>query len=139
MRPRLVFVDAAIPDCEGEARLNPDVVDLLRPLAVDGVLPPWSVWLGQGGVERLIPNREMRARVEAELPELPVALFDDPLPVPAGWCEWPWDYLLLSEDMRAKPSEPARLAGRSSKSWGITSTSSTGRAEVAANLVRTSA
>jgi hypothetical protein len=81
-RPRLAFVDAAIPECEGEARLNPDVVDLLRPLAVKGVLPPWSVWLGEGGVERLIPNSEMRARVEAELPELPMTLFEDGLPVP---------------------------------------------------------
>jgi pimeloyl-ACP methyl ester carboxylesterase len=101
-RPRVVFVDAAIPDCEGEARLNPDVVDLLRPLAVDGVLPPWSVWLGEGGVERLIPDREMRAQIEAELPELPMTLFEDALPVQSGWCEWPCGYLLLSEDMRGE-------------------------------------
>ena len=39
-RPRLVFVDAIVPDCEGEALLDPGVVDLLRPAAVDGVLPP---------------------------------------------------------------------------------------------------
>ena len=109
-RPRLVFVDAAIPDCEGEARLNPDVVDLLRPLAVEGVLPPWSVWLGEGGVERLIPDSEMRARVEAELPELPMTLFEAALPVPAGWCGWPCDYLLLSEDMRGE-AERARSLG----------------------------
>lgn len=110
VRPRLVFVDAAIPDCEGEARLNPDVVDLFRPLAVDGVLPPWSVWLGEGGVERMIPNSEMRARVVAELPELPLTLFEDALSVPAGRCEWSWDYLLLSEDMRVE-AERARSIG----------------------------
>ena len=45
-RPRLVFVDAAIPECEGEARLNPVVVDLLRPLAVEGVLPPGFAVVG---------------------------------------------------------------------------------------------
>jgi hypothetical protein len=58
VRPRLVFVDAAIPDCEGEARLGPAVVDLLRPLAVNGVLPPWSVWWGEprGGLNRVIPT-----------------------------------------------------------------------------------
>ena len=76
-RPRLVFVDAAIPECVGEAKLDPVVVDGLRPLAVEGVLPPWSVWLGEGALERLIPNREMRAWVEAELPELPLKLFED--------------------------------------------------------------
>jgi hypothetical protein len=108
--PRLVFVDAVIPECEGEVRLDPGVVDLLRSLAVDGVLPPWSVWLGEGGVERLIPNREMRALVEAELPELPMTLFEDGLPVPAGWCEWPCDYLLLSEEMRGE-AERARSLG----------------------------
>jgi len=108
--PRLVFVDAAIPDCEGEARLNPVVVDLLRPLAVEGVLPPWSEWWGEGGVERLIPDSEMRARVEAELPELPMTLFEAALAVTAGWCDWPCDYLLLSEDMRGE-AEQARSLG----------------------------
>jgi pimeloyl-ACP methyl ester carboxylesterase len=109
-RPRLVFVDAAIPVCEGEARLDPVVADLLRPLAVEGVLPPWSAWWGEGEVERLIPNREMRARVEAELPELPMRLFDEGPPAPAGWCEWQCDYLLLSEEMRGE-AERARSLG----------------------------
>jgi pimeloyl-ACP methyl ester carboxylesterase len=108
--PRLVFVDAAIPDCEGVARLNPDAADLLRPLAVEGVLPPWSVWWGEGAVERMIPDTEMRDRVVAELPELPMTLFDGALPVPAGWCKWPWDYLLLSEEMRGE-AERARSLG----------------------------
>lgn len=110
VRPRLVFVDAVIPDCEGEAKLDPAVVELLRTLAVDGVLPPWSVWWGEGGVERLIPDSEMRARVEAELPELPMTLFEVALPVPNGWCEWPCGYLLLSEDMRDE-AERARSLG----------------------------
>ena len=131
MRARaLVFVDAAIPECNGDARLNPVVVDLLRPLAVDGVLPPGFLRLGEGGLERLIPDSEMRARieprVEAELPELPMTLFEEGLPVAVGWCEWRCDYLLLSEEMRGAPSEAARLDGLSSKTWGIAWTSSTG-------------
>ncbi len=109
-RPHLVFIDAAIPDCEGQSRLNPAVVDLYRPLAVDGVLPPWSAWLGEGEVERLIPDNDKRARVEAELPELPLALLEDALPVPDGWCEWPSTYLLLSEEMRGE-AERARSLG----------------------------
>lgn len=109
-RPRLVFVDAVIPDCGGEAKLDPVVVDLLRTLAVDGVLPPWSVWWGEGGAERLIPDNEQRHRVEAEVPELPMTLFEVGLPVPAGWCEWPCGFLLLSEDMRDE-AERARSLG----------------------------
>jgi len=109
-RPRLVFVDAAIPECEGDARLNPVVVDLLRPLAIEGVLPPGFLWLGEGGLERLIPDSEMRARVEAELPELPMTLFEEGLPVAAGWCEWRCDYLLLSEEMRGE-AERCRSIG----------------------------
>ena len=112
VRPRLVFVDAVIPECEGEAKLDPAVVDLLRPLAVDGVLPPWSVWWGEprGGVEQVIPNSERRAHVEAELPELPIKLFEEALPVPAGWCDWSCGFLLLSEDMRDE-AERARSLG----------------------------
>jgi hypothetical protein len=52
----------------------------------------------------------MRAHVEAELPELPLKLFEDPLPVPAGWCDWPCGYLLLSEEMRDE-AERARSLG----------------------------
>lgn len=110
VHPRLVFVDAALPDCEGEAKLDPVVVGLLRTMSVDGVLPPWSIWLGEGGVERMIPNSELRAEVEAELPELPMALFEGALPVPAGWCDWPCGFLLLSEDMRDE-AERARSLG----------------------------
>jgi hypothetical protein len=109
-RPRLVFVDAAIPECEGEAKLDPAVVDLLRAVAVEGVLPPWSEWWGEGELERLIPNRGRRARVVAELPELPMTLIEAAPPVPAGWCEWLSGYLLLSEDMRGD-AEKARSLG----------------------------
>ena len=109
-RPRLVFVDAVIPECEGEARLHPAVVDLLRTLAVEGVLPPWSVWWGEGGAERMIPDRRLRAEVEAELPELPMVLFEGAVPVAAGWCDWPCAFLLSSEDMRDE-AERARSMG----------------------------
>ena len=135
-RPRLVFVDAAIPECEGEARLNPDVVDLLRPLAVDGVLPRWSVWLGEGGVERLIPSSEMRARVEAELPELPMALFEGGPPVPVGWCEWSCDYLLLSEEMRGEAERARSLGWSVLEHLGNHLDVVNRAAEVAADLVR---
>lgn len=138
VRPRLVFVDAAIPDCEGEARLDPAVVDLLRPLAVDGVLPPWSVWWvgGDGGVEQVIPDSEIRARVEAELPELPLALIEDGLPVPAGWCGWRCGFLLLSGDMRDEAERARSLGWSVLEDLGNHLDVVNRAAEVAADLVR---
>ena len=135
-RPHLVFIDAAIPDCKGEARLDPAVVDLLRPLAVDGVLPPWSAWLGEGGVERLIPDSEKRARVEAELPELPIALFEGALPVPAGWCEWRTAFLLLSEEMRGEAERARSLGWSVLEDLGNHLDVVNRAAEVAADLMR---
>jgi hypothetical protein len=39
-----------------------------------------------------------------------LSLFEAALPVPAGWCEWPCGFLLLSEDMRDE-AERARSLG----------------------------
>jgi hypothetical protein len=138
VRPRLIFVDAAIPDCEGEARLDPAVVDLLRPLAVDGVMPPWSAWRGEGWVEQEIPNPEMRARVQAELPELPMELFEDALPVPAGWCEWSCAYLLSSDEMRGEAERAHSLGWLVLEDLGNHLDVVNRAAEVAANLLRIS-
>jgi len=135
-RPRLVFVDAAIPECDGDARLDPNVVDLLRPLAVEGILPPWSVWLGEGGVEQMIPDGELRARVEAELPELPMTLFEAALPAPAGWCDWLCGYLLLSEDMRDEAERARSLCWSVLEDLGNHLDVVNRAAEVAADLVR---
>lgn len=137
-RPHLVFVDAAIPDCEKEARLDPAVVDLLRPLAVDGVLPPWSAWRGEGWVEQLIPDSEMRAQVEAELPELPMKLFEDAVPAPAGWCQWPCRYLLSSEDMRGEAERARSLGWPVHEDLGNHLDVVNRAVEVAANLVQIS-
>ena len=135
-RPRLIFVDAVIPECEGESGLNPVVVDLLRTLAVDGVLPPWSAWLGEGVVERMIPEDDLRAEVEAELPELPMTLFEGALPVPPGWCEWQCGFLLLSEDMRDEAERARSLGWSVLEGVGNHLDVVNRAAEVAADLVR---
>ena len=135
-RPRLVFVDAVIPECEGEARLNPVVVDLLRTGAVDGVLPPWSDWWGEGAVEQMIPDPERRAGVGAELPQLPMALFEGALPVPAGWCDWPCGFLLLSEDMRDEAERARSLGWSVLEDVGIHMDVVNRAAEVAADLLQ---
>ncbi len=99
-------------------------------------MPPGFLWLGEGGLERLIPDSEMRARVEAELPELPMRLFDEGLPAPAGWCEWQCDYLLLSEEMRGEAEQACLLGWPVLEDLGNHLDVVNRPAEVAADLVR---
>ncbi len=102
----LVFVDAAVPPESGAAELMPDgMLAELRALATDGVLPPWSDWFGPGVMQELIPDDEMRAAVCAELPMIPVAYFEDPVPMPNGWAGIPCGYLLLSQAYAADADE----------------------------------
>jgi pimeloyl-ACP methyl ester carboxylesterase len=94
----LIFVDSAVPPKAGAAELMPDwLLADLRPLATDGVLPPWSDWFGPGVMQELVPDAEKGSAVCGELPRLPLAYFEDRVPVPTGWAERPSAYVLLSE------------------------------------------
>jgi hypothetical protein len=106
---RLVFVDAGLPACSGEASAGGDFVDSLRALAGDGVLPKWSTWWGDGVMEALVPHEAHRADVEAELPEIPLSLYESPIAVPPGWCSAPCGYLLLSEPYRQDATRATSL------------------------------
>jgi pimeloyl-ACP methyl ester carboxylesterase len=97
---RLVFVDAGLPPCAGQAPASADFLDRLRALAIDGVLPRWSTWWAPGAMEALVPDGSRRATVESELPEIPLAFYESPVDLPAGWCERGGTYILLSEPYR---------------------------------------
>jgi hypothetical protein len=107
---RIIFVDAGLPPCEGPATASADFLDQLRTLAVDGVLPRWSTWWGEGVMEVLVPAADRRAELEAEMPEIPLAFYESPLKVPVGWCDTPGSFLLLSEVYR-RDAERARALG----------------------------
>ena len=86
----VVFVDAALPATGVHAQR-----DFLDPLVgADGRLPPWTSWWDESAVAELFPNAEVRARVEAEQPRLPVAYYDHRPPAPDGWeparCAYIW-------------------------------------------------
>ena len=98
-------------------------------------MPPGFLW-GEGGLEPLIPNSERRARVEAELPELPMTLVEDGLPVTAGWCDWQCGNLLLSEDMRDESDRARSLGWSVLEDVGNHLDVVNRAAEVAADLVR---
>jgi pimeloyl-ACP methyl ester carboxylesterase len=73
----LVFVDSFLPPPAGRLPLGPpELVDQLRAMATDGVLPPWSRWFGADAMRELVPRKRLRADLEAEMPCLPLSYFD---------------------------------------------------------------
>jgi hypothetical protein len=108
--PRMLFVDAGLPPCEGSATPSGDFLDRLRSLAVRGVLPKWSTWWGEGVMETLVPTVDRRAALEAEMPEVPLAFFESRIDVPDGWCQTRASFLLLSEAYR-EDAKRARALG----------------------------
>lgn len=107
---KLVFVDAGLPPCEGRVTPSVDFLEQLHALAVDGLLPKWSTWWGDGAMEALVPSQHRRTEVEAEIVEIPFAYFESTFEVPAGWCDTAGSFLLLSESYRAD-AERARTLG----------------------------
>jgi hypothetical protein len=91
-----------------------DLLTTLRPLAVDGVLPPWSEWFGPGVMDALVPDAATRATIVAELPRLPIRYFDDAVEVPAAWSDdLAAGYVLLSA-----PYAPDAAAARA-RAWPV--------------------
>ena len=98
---QLIFVDAGIPPYEGSATPGGDFLDQLRALSTGGMLPLWSTWWGRGVMERLVPDRRLRDEIVAELVEVPLAFYEEPVKLPAGWRDAPAGFLLLSEGYRS--------------------------------------
>jgi hypothetical protein len=86
----VVFVDAATPGAGYHAPR-----EFLTALAgKDGLLPPWTSWWQESDVAELFPDAEVRARVEAEQPRMPLAYYDHLPPAPDDWdrprCAYLW-------------------------------------------------
>jgi hypothetical protein len=89
-----VFVDASLPPAEGESAVVPaEFLPFLRAKAVDGVLPRWSDWWEEEEVASLYPDQETRSALTAEEPRLPLAYYEQTIPVPGGWDRRPCAYL----------------------------------------------
>ncbi len=106
---RTLFVDAGIPPEAGTATLGGDFLDVLRDLAVAGILPPWSEWFGDGVMAALVPDPIRRGTVAAELPRVPLALYETSFELPAGWRNAPAAYVLLSESYRPDADQASSL------------------------------
>jgi hypothetical protein len=92
-----VFVDAALPARNGSTQVaSPEMLDFLRPKAVDGRLPRWTDWWDEADVAPMFPNEATQRNVVAEQPRLPLAYYEQGIPVPNGWPDHACSYLLFS-------------------------------------------
>ncbi len=106
----MVFVDSRLPPPGGRVLLGaPAFMDQLRAMATDGLLPTWSRWFGADMMRELVPNEGLRAQLEAEMPRLPLAYFEAPVPLPDAWRKrCPCAYLLLSATPYTESAAQAR-------------------------------
>ncbi len=90
-----VFVDAGLPT-DNVSRLDsfesPEAVAEFRQSAVDGLLPTWT----DSDLAEVIPDADMRRQFVAELHPMPLAVYEEPLPVFAGWPDAPCGYIRFS-------------------------------------------
>ena len=97
-----LFVDAMLP----EDGMRPDEVGYFRHLAVGGFIPPFSdTVLRAVGIE----DPSVRHRLLGELRPLPLAVYEEPVPVFAGWPDAPCAYLRFT---RTLPSAYERFVQR---------------------------
>ena len=90
-----IFADAGLPK-NNASRLDlfgfPDEVRQFRESAVDGILPNWTA----DDLREVIPDDMVRRAFVADLPHLPLAVYEEPLPVFSAWPDTPCAYLHFS-------------------------------------------
>ena len=90
-----IFFDAGLPR-DGASRL--DLFDTaaerqeFRAAAVNGILPRWT----DDDLRSAIPDDALRRTFVAELPALPLQVYEEPLPVFKGWPDAPCAYVRTS-------------------------------------------
>jgi pimeloyl-ACP methyl ester carboxylesterase len=108
----LIFVDSFLPPASGSLRLAPPaLMDQLRALASDGMLPRWSSWFGEDTMRELVPDARLRAALEEEMPRVPLSYFEASVPVPDSWSARPCAYLLFTAEPYGESAGEARDRG----------------------------
>lgn len=93
---RLVFVDAVIPSRRDGHRYPDSIREWVGSKDEDGRLPPWLDWWPPTTISELIPSPEDLQLLTTDQPRVPLAWFDEVVPVPAGWSESGCSYVRLS-------------------------------------------
>ncbi|GAA1274102.1 hypothetical protein GCM10009658_14490 [Planotetraspora silvatica] len=83
---RCLFVDAALPSRRGTTTAaEPEFLPFLRSIADEsGVLPRWTDWWDEDDVAALFPDDATRRVVVAEQARLPLAYYQEEIPVDEG-------------------------------------------------------
>jgi hypothetical protein len=104
-----LFVDAALPARKGPTAVaSAELLEFLRaelPVTA-GRLPQWTSWYDEADVAPMFADLRTRVVVTAEQPRLPLAYYEQEVPVPDGWDRVPCGYLLFGPPY----DEPAREA-----------------------------
>jgi hypothetical protein len=91
-----LFVDCNLPR-HGYSRLDlmgdPAQVEAFRAAAIDGLWQPWS----EDDLVEVIPDPEVRARFVGDLHPMPLAVYEEALPVFDGFPDAPCGYLHFSD------------------------------------------
>lgn len=93
----IVFVDALIPATQGTHNTPAGDREMLAKVADDGWLLPWTEWWPRELMADLVPDEDDWALIGQDVPRLPLAFYDDPIPMPDDWTSMPAGYLRLSQ------------------------------------------
>ncbi|MFJ9552435.1 alpha/beta hydrolase [Nocardiopsis sp. NPDC101807] len=108
-----VFVDAALPARTGPMPVAPpEVLEFLRPMAVNGTLPRWTDWWEEADIAALFPDPSVRRTVTEEQPTLPLSYYEQHVPVPDSWEDHPCSYLQFSPPYDGLAAEARRRGWR---------------------------
>jgi hypothetical protein len=113
-----VFVDATVPAEQGPTPVVPAAfLPFLRGLAgADGRLPPWTDWWDEAEIAPMFAGREQdRAAIAAEQPRLPLAYYEEDVPLPPGWDDHPCGYVQFSGAYDGQAAEARR------RGWAVRS------------------
>ncbi|MCX4728580.1 alpha/beta hydrolase [Streptomyces sp. NBC_01020] len=91
-----IFVDAVLPARTGSTPVaTPELLDFLRPMAVNGRLPRWTDWWDEADVAPMFSDPTVRRTVTEEQPTLPLSYYEQSIPVTDGWDDHPCSYVLF--------------------------------------------
>lgn len=90
-----IFADAGLPQ-DGRSRFDlfnsPEGIAQFREAAVNGLLIPWT----SDDLREVIPNTAIRDLFVADMRPMPLVVYEEPIPVFAGWPDAPCGYLQFS-------------------------------------------
>ncbi|MEU8076613.1 alpha/beta hydrolase [Catellatospora citrea] len=115
-----IFVDASLPARAGSTdAVAPALLEVVHRKAEGGRLPPWSQWWDEIDLSPLFPDAETMRAISDEQPRLPLAFFEQPIPVVAGWDDRPCHYLMFGPDGAQAQGDDHRAADARERGWRV--------------------